>query len=727
MTQRTGDPATTDEVLGRIRLVLRDDLQFLPRLDPEDPHYLVEDSLRSKFYRIGPLEHRLIAQLRQTPSLQQALQRSQPQDDSVQLTAEDAIALSRWLLAMELARPADQSQAAQLLKRARDQQHQQRLGRLNPITMRWTLARPDRWITALTPWVSWFFSPWLTMALPVMIVAVLLWLAGDRQQLADSCQGILAAHNWFWLAASWLVLKVVHELGHAVVCKRYGGRVHEAGILFIVGAPLAYVDVTSSWRFASRWQRIHTSLAGMYVELWFAVLATLVWGTTQSDVVRSVAFNIMLMASATTLLFNANPLMRFDGYYFLTDLINLPNLSTLGRQYMQYLGRRYALGIRAPLPNWPAKKRNIVRFYGIASFLWRWMILWGLLVAAAGLLHGAGIVIAIAAAGLWIGRPCWQLVRNLIVPGSTGPPPRRWQFALVIAAATLVAWACWAVVPWPAAYRAAAVVEYDPLTVLHSDSPGFVRRIAVRGGQRVTAGQVLLELENEDLQLQRHELQLQIAQSEVRARSLMQQQEVAEYQSQKQQLQAQQQQLHDLQQQIQQLVITAPHDGIVVGRNLDALQGQFVDIGQELLVVALESSKDIWLAVPQDQVDVFTVERQQLRAYFPGLEPFSCRIEKVAPRASQIPCHRALAAHQGGPLAVRPQTAGDSDPSRHDGYRLVTPHFQATVSLDAKYGRRLRAGQVGWLTVLGYHDTLGRHLYRAVQDWLRQVMQRTTG
>ena len=184
---------------------------------------------------------------------------------------------------------------------------------------------PDRWLSKLSPHTNWLFSAPMTalgmlLITAGMIVAIVRW-----NELVDSSQLVFARNNWLLMGVAWLVLKVAHELAHALACKRQGGEVREAGLVFVLFAPAAYVNVTSAWRFPCKWQRVHVAAAGMYVELVLAALAVMAWNHVDSIVLRHLLFNIILMASFTTLVFNANPLMRFDGYYILSDLLEIPN------------------------------------------------------------------------------------------------------------------------------------------------------------------------------------------------------------------------------------------------------------------------------------------------------------------------------------------------------------------------------------------------------------------
>ena len=247
----------------------------------------------------------------------------------------------------------------------------------------------------------------------LLIGAGMVVIATHWDEFIASSHLIFSPHNWLSMALAWVVLKIVHELGHALVCKRHGGEVREAGLIFILLAPAAFVDVTSSWRFASKWQRIHVAAAGMYVELVLAALAAMVWSQADSVVLRHLLFNMIVMASFSTLVFNANPLMRFDGYYIFADLLEIPNLATEGVRFVRQLGAYVFYGRMLPSRELLGGRGWVVRIYGLAAWLWRLVVCVSLLAAASVLFKGAGLVLGVAGAACWFGKPLVQTAGEL--------------------------------------------------------------------------------------------------------------------------------------------------------------------------------------------------------------------------------------------------------------------------------------------------------------------------
>ena len=159
-----------------------------------------------------------------------------------------------------------------------------------------------------------------------------------------------------------VVIKTVHEFGHSFACRRFGGEVHTMGIMFLLFTPIPYMDATASWSFRSRWQRALVGAAGMIVEVFVASLATFVWASTAPGTIHSLAYNMMFVASVSTVLFNANPLLRFDGYYILSDLLDIPNLHQRSTGLLRHFVEFMPLDTRKSIN--PTRSRRETRLAG---------------------------------------------------------------------------------------------------------------------------------------------------------------------------------------------------------------------------------------------------------------------------------------------------------------------------------------------------------------------------
>src|SRR5206468_11742270 len=134
------------------------------------------------------------------------------------------------------------------------------------------------------------------------------------------------AKNWIYLGGTLAITKVIHEFGHGLSCKHFGGECHEMGVMLLVMTPCLYCNVSDSWMLPNKWHRAAIGAAGMYIELVMASIATFLWWFSEPGLLNNVCLAVMFVCSVTTLVFNANPLMRYDGYYILADLLEIPNL-----------------------------------------------------------------------------------------------------------------------------------------------------------------------------------------------------------------------------------------------------------------------------------------------------------------------------------------------------------------------------------------------------------------
>lgn len=298
--------------------------------------------------------------------------------------------------------------AAEILSR-HEQQKQRRWQNqiLSVFSWRFPLVDPERFLRwflpVARPLFGWFGALlWLAVVIPAAVLFVTHW--GDLTE--GVLDRILVPRNLFAIWILFPIIKILHEFGHAFACKTYGGEVHDMGIMLLVIAPVPYVDATSSSAFREKWRRVVVGAAGMLVELFLAAIAIFVWINAEPGVVRSMAYNTIFIASVSTLLFNGNPLLRYDGYYILADLLEIPNLRNRSTQYLLYLCERYLFGSKDALRQRATVSERIwFVSFGILSFVYRTFVVVAILMFVAQKLFHVGTVLAIAAAAVWLVFP----------------------------------------------------------------------------------------------------------------------------------------------------------------------------------------------------------------------------------------------------------------------------------------------------------------------------------
>jgi putative peptide zinc metalloprotease protein len=708
--------------LDHVRLRLRDGLTFRYDEFSGGPCYIVEDTIRSRFYRIGADEYYLISMLDGKITVGQAVAEMAKWRGPSAFTKQDAATICRWLLDEELASTEASEQPDRLLAATRAATNRRVVSRLNLLLIRIPVFNPDRLLDRILPWCGWLVSWPAFLAWVAMLTAGLYHMVAHGDRLAAATAGILAPGQWLALVVCWTGLKIIHELFHALAAKKFGGCVLECGIVLILFTPVPYVDATQSWRLSSKWQRIYTAAAGMYAELFCASVATLLWSFTPAGLLNDIAFRVILMAGTSTLLFNGNPLMRFDAYYMLADFLEIPNLSACGQKYWRYLGRRYLLAVPAQPPLWPPCKAPLIKLYGVLASAWRSFVLISLVIAAHALLGGAGLLVAAGGAIAWFGFSVARFVQYL-AHGNAVEKPSVWRFLIRGGAVSALATVLIVAVPWPGLVSAPAVVQPDPWSIVRSEVPGFVQSIEVQNGQYVQAGQIVARLDNQELITELAELELQIEEIQRFRDQLQWEKKLPEAQIQSQYLEALRKRSAQKQDEVDRLIIRAPIDGQVVERNLASLIGTYVQPGAELLSVA-GPGRALHVSIEQDDLDRFSCRIGA--PVFLSLQdrptpPLEGRIDRIHPHATQQLTSAALGAAAGGPLAVR--SAWDSSHAgkpAEEAFQLISPRFQGTVKLSTASSGLLPTGQVVTVWFGSRDRSVGGYLYQSFVSWIRK-------
>jgi putative peptide zinc metalloprotease protein len=383
--------------------------------------------------------------------------------------------------------------------------------------------RPLRW---LYPRLRWLFSAWFLALCCLLVVGATLLAAVEFDAITSRLPEFgtfFGAHNLVLLAVSLAAIKGIHELGHALTCRHFGGECHEIGLLLLVFTPCLYCNVSDAWLFASKWQRIAVSAAGVVVEVVMAACCLLLWWVTAPGLLNTLLLNMAVVASVSTLVFNGNPLMRYDGYYVLSDLLDVPNLAQQSRALLGRRLSRWCLGMELPPDrSLPRTRRGLVALYGVASLVYRWlvvaMILWLVYRAARpyGLEMLAGTA-AVAAIGGMLAMPTWNLAVFLRDPSNRRRmrPRRAWLSGL--AGLALLGAGLW--VPLPCRVVAPAVIQPEGAQRVYVTAPGRLMQ-TVTEGQTVEAEEELARLVNLGLRKEVAELTSQRDQQRLQLENL---------------------------------------------------------------------------------------------------------------------------------------------------------------------------------------------------------------
>lgn len=520
----SGNPQAQPSVADRLRAAcigLRQDLEVSRSVFRDGVRYIVRDPMSFETHSFTAEDYRVLVSLRQQSALGEVFERLVA---SGELTKDREDAFYAFVLSVHrlgfLSLPISDDKGL-YAKYERKKAAQRKALRWAFMSWQMPLWNPDRFLERTIRYVGWLYTRWAMFGWCVLMfvagsVAYQRW--GD---LSNSLTGILAAEQlvgmWFVL----IVLKVFHELGHAYACKRFGGHVPEIGAYFIMMTPCAYMDASASWGFKHRWQRIVVTLGGMYIESIIAAMALFVWASTEPSMVNAMAYQILLLSSVITIAFNINPLMRFDGYFLLCDIIGIPNLRAQANRALNSTLNRYLLGITTPCPDVKLGGKIALILYGISSTVYKTSLVLGIASMIAMKFFLFGVAIACVYVTKAVAGFVLKTTRFLWFAPETAPVRLR---AIAISCVLLIAIPCVvAFVPISTAVDAQGVLTFEHEYVVTARESGFLDAILVRPGDTVLANQMVAHIDNPIVAVQLDSALSALQSTEAQIRMLRQQ------------------------------------------------------------------------------------------------------------------------------------------------------------------------------------------------------------
>ncbi len=677
---------------------------------------VLEDAYAHRFFRITPEAHAFLLTLHQGITVDEAWQaylRKFPQQAPGQ---EEVVQLLSQLHISNLLHFSKGANNVEIDRRAREVRTKELRSKLMSfLYFRVPLWDPDDALAAMDRRLR-MIPAWLLVALWLAVtLAAASAVIGEWDRVSSRTQGAFAWANLPWLYLCMAVMKVAHEICHGLVCKRYGGRVHTFGLMFLVTTPLPYVDTSASWTFPNKWHRMLVSSAGMLADLFMAALGALVWAATGPGLVNSLAFNVMLIGSVSSIVFNGNPLLRFDAYYVLADALDIPNFYQKSQQYWFYLADRYLLGshaARTPVDS-PSERKWFLSYAPI-SLAYRLMVSYAIVIFVMDLWLGLGLVMLVLTLYLLVLAPAWKGLRHLVGPQVQAHRWRAWSGAgALIALAVGLVFA----VPWPHSIQAQGVVQMSRFSVLYAPLDGRMERAVIGHGQTVSAGTPLmwfdptvLILEIEQTERERDELVAQERAALAR--------QAADLSPLIEQRVAKQQRIAELNRRRDLAVIRAPHDGRFVALEGGERQGAWLGQGTEIghVLDATQGYQFVAVVSQERARELFASPASEISLRLVGQADETIAVERVVLLPYQIDRlpSAALGWLGGGDLPVSTQDA--------KGEKAAEEFFEVRMLIkpDPDAPLVLAHGMRGVLRL-----TLPpRSLYDRINESLRQLVQK---
>ena len=487
-----------------IRMRMRNDLVAKRQTWQGREYWILKDPVAMKYYRFEDEEYQLLQMLDGDISPDEIKLQFDYQFAPQKITMPELFQLIGMLYRNSLVLSDGSDQGRSLLERSKKvAQSKRRQSITSVMSLKFRGFDPDRLLTWMNSYTWWFFT-WpaffLVLIMGLGAGGLLLTHFEDFQNRLPSFQDFFAANNWFYLAIVLGLTKVFHEFGHGLACKRFGGQCHEMGVMFLVFTPCLYANVSDSWLLDSKWKRAFIAAAGMYVELVLATVAVFVWWFSHPGMVNQLALNLIMVCSVSTLLFNANPLLRYDGYYILSDLLEIPNLRRKASAVLNRFGGSFFLGLPSQEdPFLPSRHQWAFGLYAVMAVAYRWVITFSIFWFVYRVLEPYGLKIIgqmLAMISIWglLGMPIYQLYKYFSVPGRTAMIKRARVGMTLVAVATLLGFIM--LIPIPRYVYCPFMVEARDVANVYVDQPGVLTHVFVQPNQFVEENDGLVRLSN---------------------------------------------------------------------------------------------------------------------------------------------------------------------------------------------------------------------------------------
>ena len=676
-------------------LCARRDLKFQEMQFQGGTWQVVKDPLALQYFRLRQDELRVLELLDGTTSLDELLVRLRIEFPSIQASCRDLQLLITDFSRKGLIRSTRTGRAQQILGENRSRNRKRFVAAfLQPFFIKLPGWDPQPILQQLSPLVRWMFQPWAVCLTLILILASWLQLAVRFDSIHSQMPAFSSFLTWpnvLWLWITLGAAKVVHEFAHGLACHHFGGECHEIGVAFMVFSPCLYCDVSDSWMLPEKRHRILIAAAGIYIEVLLSALALFLWSWTQPGLLNVLLLNTFMVTAVTTVICNANPLLRYDGYYMLADWLEIPNLRSRADREMQRLVLKVLSGVDRPdNRNSPTHNRLLFVTYAICSMVNRWVMVLVLTGILYHLLKPFGLQsIALAAMALSIAVSLYRFAGGInssfSFDRSNPMKPARLALTLMLVMGVVSASL---MLPIPVRGHAPLVVEPAGMRSIYSQVDGVVEEILAKPGDSVIAGQTLLRLRSDALDMELAQLEHTLRKRQVDAVLARAINDSARLELALESVGTVEEELHLLSQKLEKLTIVASCDGVLIepvvstsGENdvrnqnpLDAKnQGTWLVARTHVCSIAPKHNE--WQAMlfidhvgqekMQTGVDV------EIKLSDRPSDILHGRVLSVAPREENL-VPASLSFKHGGPMATTTDPASGSE-------RLASAIYQATV------------------------------------------------
>ena len=636
--------------------------------------YVLEDHVTGQVRRLSPQSYLIVGLMNGERTVDRLWELSSQRLGEEMPTHEEMLQLLASLYQANLVRMDISGDISELFERGKEAERKRWMSKLkSPLSIKIPLVDPERFLLATQRYVKPLFSVFFLLLWCLLVISMLTLVGQHWDELTKNVSDrVLAADNIVLLWLIYPIIKLLHELGHGYCVKHGGGEVHELGIMLLVLIPMPYVDASSSSAFADKKQRMLVGSAGIIVELFIASLAMLVWANAEPGMVKSIAYNIIIIAGVSTVLMNGNPLLKFDGYYILADYLEIPNLSQRANQYWGWLSKRFIFGVQGiASPAYDRREALWLFTYGFAALIYRLFLMVSIILFVAQQYFVIGVILAL-----------WSLVGTFIWP-NLKMLAKTWQDSdirsgrrsptLMIPVSAGIIVLLLGIIPLPLTTSIEGVVQMDEDRRVLAGENCFIEQLHKQAGAVVQKDDLLVSCENRQLRTEQLVLQQQYAEASAQRQDVWD--DPVQLKIYDDELSRLKSELKESRKRLQSLTISAQAEGIWTVINAADLQGRFVKRGDLIGYVITDSDITVRGMIPESDIEhvrehVTAMHALKASDLSTELIPASWY---VFPATTKEPVSEILTEAAGGDVIMDP--AASSSPQSLRRYFIVALEF----------------------------------------------------
>ncbi|MBU1216057.1 hypothetical protein KJ870_05445 [bacterium] len=705
-------------VVSELRVSLLSSIEIQKQYYRGKTWYVLHDKFSSKFFKITPEAYRFLSKLTVKKKVEQIWLEYLEANPEITPTQDEIVNLLSQLHGNNLLYFKNRADSENMFKRSTEQKHKEIKGKLASfLFIRIPLWNPREWLENQTKFIELFLSKKFAFIWIALFIYSLVLIAQNFESFSAQGQGILAPSNIVFLYIGLVILKIFHEFGHAMMVRKFGGNVTTMGIMLIVLTPLPYMDASNSWSFQNKYQRALVGAAGMIVELFVAFICVIIWANTGEGVINSIAFNIMIIGSVSSLFFNGNPLLKFDSYYILSDLLEIPNLYQRSREQWFFWIKKYLFGVKQAFS---PSDSNVESFwlaaYAFTSTIYKFIVALLIAVFVADQWFLLGVVVVMISLFMWVLKPIYSAIKYLLKENEIQTVRTRAIgvssfFALVIIV-------LFGFIPFDDSIKASGIVQSKSSFNLYSPNEGYVDEIYVQELQRVHKGTKIVALENKEIFFEIEQIEAMILETKA-MRLKASEDNIANIKPIEKRLELLQEKLRFLEEKAQDLVVVSEADGLFIAEDINKRKGRLIKRRELLGKVIDDSSYEFVAIVPQEKASQLFNENlfeSEIKLY--GIASKTVKVESlniIPHEQHQLPS-AALGMLGGGDIAI---LEGDKN-----GLKTKESFFKviASISPDAN-NPLLYEDRTGILKITTTPKPLSLQIVRFVRQLLQKRYQ----